>query len=813
MSFRLPSVIVYQELLSTTISPTTPFMELCVVGPVYQCENGVSLPEYTIHTTKVDEAGSKVYQEDYPELKIGAIVDKNSPYITISDVNVKVWPSVPTIEKKAVVVDNDGPTTVIRSWPETSGIESLEDPDTEIKINDVFDLVYIDPLTEEQVVKEAAIFSIEDIKDPETGLVTGKNYVLKKNILTNIDTAKNEDDVLAGKVKVEATVKRSVEGTFTVLPDQTSEQSNRGFKCTDSKMIIIVGGLQLATNPDLDGHTIVVDCKVAASYRALRTDIANDFINITSYSQALAQLGNPNIDNPMSVAAQIISTAVGDLSYKVLPIAADTTTGYIQALDILSNNEKVYVIQPLSHEKEVIDAYIQHCKAMSEALKSKWRIIYGNMPMPATKIVVELNKGTLMSMGVDTEYTNDVLFSENDPNWQEVEMPGAEGATYSLTLNYTGKYLATYKKDGNVFKPYGFISCDEEAKTVTITSPSAPMSGKVMTMDEATGGVPENATCYLKDLDSNVGGFLTNRARATDYIDLYTVDTATKEVKYCYSLMIKEVKTDSACVCFTQKYLRSSDGYYKIDGKFQHFIEELKDKTSEYKDLTDCTYEVVRPLTDTGELAEAISAVAQSYKTKRFRYVQPDQIIVSINSVDYLVGGEYLCIALAAMRAGFPPHQGFSTMGITGIKRVTRSNKLFNEDQLAEMASNGVFLVAQDTVESLPYVLYQTTTDTGQLEVAEDSIVAVVDYASKFYKDNLKDVLGRYNVNTISMNYVKNVINACSNDMTTTSYEYIGPILTSAQLLSVVAEGDKIKPTIKIGVPYPVNGVDITLQV
>ena len=63
------------------------------------------------------------------------------------------------------------------------------------------------------------------------------------------------------------------------------------------------------------------------------------------------------------------------------------------------------------------------------------------------------------------------------------------------------------------------------------------------------------------------------------------------------------------------------------------------------------------------------------------------------------------------------------------------------------------------------------------------------------------------------MNYVKAVINSCSDEMVSTSYQYIGPILTGANLVAIEAVADKIKPTIKVEIPYPVNGVDIVLQV
>jgi len=791
MSFRLPSVIVYQQLLSTTISPSTPFMDLCVVGPVYQCQTNASMDDYEIHT--IDE-----YIKNFPELKTGAVIDAKSVYLKLANINVKVWPTN-TAKRNNVVLDNSGPTSVIY---DVQGAVTTESLDTAAIIEgDQVDIRFTD--TDGKIkVKTAKIYSIT--QDEVSGK---KTYILQKNLLTGLYPT---------TATVSATVKRSVSGTRDVYPGATGTLEPKGFDLiynidgSVKAMRISVGNLEVPVDEEATSTTTVVDCNVAVTYRALRTDVANDFITINSYSEALAQFGNPNIDNPMSVAAQVINSAVGVVRYKVLPIATDDFNGYNQALDVLSNSDAVYAIQPLSHDKQVISAYVTHCKAMSEAEKSKWRIIYGNMPMPATKIVVELNNGTLMTMGSDTELTLDYSFTTNDTatatdtGWVDA---GSSSFTREITL--TNKFLSLYNGTERVPKTGGTISYsyNEATKVLSIIAPSK-FAGKVC-MDNPNFDYA-NATCYLKDLDTNVGGFISNIARPTDYVDLYTV-ASNGETTYKYSLQIAKVLTDSACICYTQKWLKKTDGYYMIDGEYQHFIPEYKDSGA-VEDLTACAYEVVRVL-DTQGMAEAIAGVAESFKTKRFRYVQPDQIIITVNSVDYLVGGEYLCVALGAMRAALPPHQGFSTMGISGINRITRSNKMFTEDQLTYMASKGVFWVAQDAVDELPYVLYQTTTDNGQLEVQEDSIVAVADYASKFYKENLKNVLGRYNVNTISMNYVKTVINACSNEMTSTSYEYIGPMLTSANLLSLVADGDKIKPTIKIGVPYPVNGVDITLQV
>lgn len=656
MSFRLPSVIVYQEFLTSTVVPVTPFMELCIVGPVYQCEEQVKADDYVL--------SDEDYFCKYPNQALGANVDLDSVKVDLSDVYIKIWPKTANVLNSGVTVDNSGPVTTV------TGTSALEFAEAVIEPDDYIDITYKN--ADEELTYTVAVQSISD---------DGNTLTLKRNL----------PDVETGTT-VTAVVKRPTKED-TELESQFLKADDTGFT--------IVSGAQVSSSV-IDIAAPIVSATVAVSYRALRTDIANDFITVTSYSNAIANVGSVNINNPMSVAASIVNSAIGELTYRILPIESDDNNGYSRALDILSSNEKIYVIVPLTTDKDIISSYVTHCTNMSAAEKSKWRIVYANMPMPSTKVMVELNDGTLVK-GIDEE------------------------------------------------------------------------------------------SVYLKDTAN--GMFVTNICRVSDFVDFYDSKNA-----YQYSLQIIEILNDSVATLSTAKWTRTSEGYVETDEVYSVDTKE------------NVTYEVVRVL-DMQGIAEAVSAVAQSFKNKRFRYVQPDTIMLNVNSVDELCPGYYLCVALGAMRAGFPPHQGFSTMGISGIKRVLRSNNIFSEDQLAEMAGNGVFWVVQEEPDALPYVLYQTTTDNSQLESAEDTCVAVVDYASKYYKDNLKAVLGRYNVNSISLNYVKNVINSCSDDMVSTSYEYIGPILTSATLLSIEAVGDKIKPTIHIEIPYPVNGVDVVLQV
>ena len=656
MPFRVPSVRVYQELVTTTVNPTTPFMQLCVVGPVYQVETDVPVADFAL--------SDEDYTTAYLNQTLGSVVDTSSVNIKMSDVYVKVWPADAGVNYRSATVNNDGPITKV------TGDQEGDFATATIQVDDYIDLTYTDGDT--VLTYSSAIQEVSS---------DGKTLTLKRN-LPSPD----------GGATVTAVVKR---------PTKEDAIIESQFITANEDAVTIDKNVKVSTAVT-DTAAQVVSATVYLSYRALRRDIANDFLTITSQSNAEAKIGSVNINNPMSVAASLIASAVSDMSYRILPIETDDANGYRQALDILSTNEDIYVIVPLTNDKDVVSAYASHCTTLSEPEKSKWRIMYASQEMPSTKVMVEINDGQLV-----------------------------EGST------------------------------DDE--------------------------------CYIKDTAN--GMFVTNNARVTDFVDIYNASNS-----YQYSLQIIEVLNESVVTCSTTKWMRTSEGYSELEDKVTVDSQEA------------VKYEVVRVL-DTQGVADAISGIADSFKNKRLRLVYPDTIMLNINSISEMVPSYYLCVTLGAMRAGYPPHQGFSTIGLSGISRVLRANNMFSDDQLADMAGNGVFWVVQDTPEELPYVLYQTTTDNTQLETAEDSCVAVVDYASRYLKINLKNVLGRYNVNTISVNYVKTVINSVLDDMTSTSYQYIGPILTGAELISVETEGDKIKPTVHIEIPYPVNGVDVTLQV
>jgi hypothetical protein len=679
MPFTRPAIHVYQKLVSVNPSTATPFFELCVVGPSYQVLKSIAFPNY-------DAAAA--YESIYVDQLPGTVVDKDSVVVTLKDSYMKIWPSTSALEREVEVALSGALSTIS---VKTADFPAYSFTSSAVRIGDIVKVTYTDAsVTPSKVTKYTSF--VQEIN------TVGDIVTLKRNI-----PAPTVDEVAV------VTIERPTGSDIVVAPSLLTVDG-LGIKVT-------VQG-SLTTTVSNTSYTITRG-SVKVDYRALRTYLAGDFLTINNMSDVRANLGDVDADNPLATACGIVFSNA-NVTFKVLPVETDDNEGYIKALDLLSTNEKVYVIVPLTQDKDVVSAYANHCTTMSTPEKSKWRITYANLRMPQNKVMVDRNDGEV-----------------------------AKGA------------------------------------------PAQPPSGTFQ-------GVP--ATNYVKDIAN--GMFITNSTRVGDFVDVYDYTEDATLGDYQYSLKIKELLNDTVCETYSDRYVKTDEGY----------VISTTSPTIVITANAPVSYEVTRVLTPQG-ISEAMVDVAKSFSNKRLRLVQPDVVMLNINSVDYIMPGYYLCVAYGAMRAGFPPHQGFTTLGVGGIKRIFRSNKYFKDTQLDEMAGGGVFWVIQDEPEALPYCIYQTTTDTTQLETIEDSVVATIDFASKFYKDNLKAVLGRFNVNEISVKYVSAVIKDVTDKMLRMSYPYIGSIILSGQLKTITTSADKIIPTVVIKVPFPVNAVDLYLEV
>ena len=727
MPFLRPAIHVYQQLISTTSPAITPFFELCLIGPSYQVQNSIAFPAYATGTE---------YSSHYVGQTPGTTVELSSVNVAFQDIKVKVWPQTPATMSETVVIANASAVTTM-SATDSFNTAGVLPGDTVI--------VKVDTFTYTSTVQSL----------DSTGLI----ITLGRNIPTPV-----------GATSIKATIIRPVTGETTVITGTNNSQH-----------VTIPASVTKTVN---SVSLLIYSASVYVSYRALRTYLGNEFQQVTNTSDYVAVFGVADHQNPLALACSL-ALANTSISFKCLPIATDDNDGYLAALDVLTNDNTVYVLVPLTQDPSIISAYAAHCTTMSMPEKSKWRVMYANLEQPDTKIMSELQTGTVSVGNEDTFFVRNVA----DGNFRS---NACQYGDYVDMYDSSNEWVTSLKIENVLNETALEVGKQKYTKTDVGYTPVI------------TGGayytVPELHSATRSRDSSNVARLVCSSAHNLNSGDTVTItDMAGTgyNVVNAAATIVDETTFTYPSTGTQETATTDTAGHIVITNRVEEFPLE---------------FQVVRVLTTQG-IADAMVSIARSYMNKRVRLVQPDQVLITIGSTDYLLPGYYLCAAYGSMRAGLPPHQGFTTLGVSGIKQILRSNKVFKDTQLDEMAGGGIFWVVQDTVESLPYCIYQTTTDTTQLETIEDSIVATVDYASMFYRDNLRAVLGRFNVNNISMKYVSKVIADVTEKMLNMTYPYIGSIITAGSLKSITSSADTITPVVTISVPYPVNAVDLYLEV
>lgn len=224
-------------------------------------------------------------------------------------------------------------------------------------------------------------------------------------------------------------------------------------------------------------------------------------------------------------------------------------------------------------------------------------------------------------------------------------------------------------------------------------------------------------------------------------------------------------------------------------------------------------YEVFRILDRDGQ-AEQIALTALAFGERRITYITNAECVVTVNDVDETVPGYYIAAAVAGMASGFPPHQGFTNMGISGIKSVHYANRYFNDNQMGVIAGQGGFLVVQDGETSPPVAYIQTTTDASDVKTRELSFTRVLDFYSSTLKNQLRKYIGPYNIYQATFTTLSNAVNAIHQEMMGMTFDRIGSPILAASLDKLEKDPtapDGIVIAATIVIPMPLNNISVTV--
>lgn len=184
--------------------------------------------------------------------------------------------------------------------------------------------------------------------------------------------------------------------------------------------------------------------------------------------------------------------------------------------------------------------------------------------------------------------------------------------------------------------------------------------------------------------------------------------------------------------------------------------------------------------------------------------------------------GYFVAAALAGLRAGSLPHAPLTNVELLGFDDFTVSLVTFTPTQLNNLAAYGYWIVTQDVAGGTPYVRHQLTTlgynDVGaDPKFSEDSITTNVDSISYALQRALKPFIGRYNVNPATIALINSSLTRQFGALISVSSNTpAGPQLLSYEIKSIgksTVFKDRIEAVVTVDLPYPLNGVTITLVV
>ena len=147
------------------------------------------------------------------------------------------------------------------------------------------------------------------------------------------------------------------------------------------------------------------------------------------------------------------------------------------------------------------------------------------------------------------------------------------------------------------------------------------------------------------------------------------------------------------------------------------------------------------------------------------------------------------------MRSNLLPQQGMSRMELSWISSVPASYASWTDNQLNDVAANGVWIIAQDDDHTVPYVRHQLTTDSSQgVLYYEDNIRDIVYNINYGVKDLFKEYPGRRNVTRSLLQELENRLGDYLLEQTqegsSIEERKIGPMLVDVDLESIKAVRD-----------------------
>lgn len=219
--------------------------------------------------------------------------------------------------------------------------------------------------------------------------------------------------------------------------------------------------------------------------------------------------------------------------------------------------------------------------------------------------------------------------------------------------------------------------------------------------------------------------------------------------------------------------------------------------------------EVWHTLTN-AEIVDDVGSRAAAFGSSRICAIWPDRAI----SGGFSVEGYYLASAIAGLRSGSPPQQSLTNVEITGFSKVIMPP--LSQSQLDDLASQGVWLVVQDTSGRI-YTRHALTTDMTDTNTREESVRTNVDSMSYVFLNSMKPFIGRTNITPETIDFIRVQLNAVLSFLKSSGLSLaVGPQLiegTVAEIRQHEVFKDRLIAIVNLVIPYPMNVIELHLVI
>jgi hypothetical protein len=209
--------------------------------------------------------------------------------------------------------------------------------------------------------------------------------------------------------------------------------------------------------------------KLYADYRELRTATANVLGVVEDISSSSSVLGPAVADNPLGKATNMALTNSGGVAVYYIAVETDDEAGYTAALDVLTENDDIYSLVPLTNDDATKTLFSAHVIERSNEINNQWRITWLTNDEPQiAPIYTELSGGGDILATV-TEYS--------PGNNLAVEATGALFETNGVTAGDTLRINFATDGEGNVtYAEYTVNFVVDEENLVLLAGPAAEIT-------------------------------------------------------------------------------------------------------------------------------------------------------------------------------------------------------------------------------------------------------------------------------------------------------------------------------------------------